>query len=233
MKKISTLSLLLFAIVLFAVACSKDNYTAPKASLSGNIIRAEDGTLVPQQTINGGLLQLFQTDLNENPTSINNAFHSDGSYENTMLFDGNYKLVVNGPFFYDDTLRVDVRGATQLDIKVRPYLTLSAEITTVTASSATVTVGVALGANNNAQKIARVGAVIGTTNSLDVNFSSQRFLTNTESQSNVDIVTKQHSYMFTNLTPNTTYYIRGLARTINTGNYYNYAPLITLRTLAN
>ncbi|MEJ5055979.1 DUF3823 domain-containing protein [Sphingobacterium sp. MYb382] len=233
MKKISTLSLLLFTILLLAVGCSKDNYTAPKASLSGNIIRAEDDALVPQQTINGGLLQLFQTDLNENPTSINSAFHSDGSYENAMLFDGNYKLVVNGPFFYDDTLRVDVRGATQLDIKVRPYLTLSAEITTVTASSATVTVGVALGANNNAQKIARVGAVIGTTNSLDVNFSSQRFLTNTESQSNVDIVTKQHSYMFTNLTPNTTYYIRGVARTINLGNYYNYAPLITLKTLAN
>jgi len=233
MRKISPLSLLLFAILLLAVACSKDNYTAPKASLSGNIIRAEDGTLVPQQTINGGLLQLFQTDLNENPTSINNAFHSDGSYANEMLFDGHYKIVATGAFFYDDTLRVDVRGATKLDIKVRPFTEVTAAVTHVTARGATVRVRVALGQNNTEQKIARVGAVIGTTSTLDINFFTQRIQTNTEEVPNAAVLDEEYVVNFSDLLPNTTYYLRGVARTINLGNRYNYAPLITLKTLAN
>lgn len=219
--------------VLSFTACSKDNYEAPTSSLFGQIIDVETNEPIPQQSINGGTLRLFQTDLVDNPTSINSTFQTDGSYSNSMLFDGNYKAVIDGPFFYDDTIYVDVRGNKEQNLHARAYLHVNTEVFNVTSTSATVKVSMRLGKDNNEQKIARVAAVIGTTNSLDINFFSQRELINTEAIENSEITSSTYEYTFEGLQPNTTYYIRGCGRTINTGNYYNYAPLIEITTPGN
>lgn len=227
-NNITTLGLCLFALVVGS--CSKDNYDAPAAGLQGRILDKETMEPIPQQAINGAKLQLFQTDLSNNATSINSSFHPDGTYNNDVLFDGNYKVVVNGPFFYRDTVHIDIQGQTQHDIVVQAYLHIETEVTEVTANSATVTLTVNRGASNPDQKIARLAAVIGTTNSLDINFFTQRELIDTEPLEDELIENQQQTYVFENLEPNTTYYIRGAARTINTGNYYNYSPVIEITT---
>lgn len=219
--------------ILSFTACTKDNYEAPAASLSGQIIDVETNEPIPQQSINGGTLQLFQTDLVDNPTSINSVFKSDGSYQNSMLFNGNYKVVINGPFFYDDTVYMDVHGNTVQNLNARAYMHVDTEVSNITSTSATIKVKLRLGKDNDEQKIARVAAVIGTTNSLDINFFTQRGLTDTEAIDNATITSSTYEYTFDGLEPNTTYYVRGGGRTINTGNYYNYAPLIEIKTLAN
>lgn len=221
----------LFVLGLFS-ACSKDNYQVPNASLYGEIIDEQTKELVPQQTINGGQLQLFQTDISDKATSINSVLQSNGDYRNDMLFDGNYKIVLNGPFFYDDTLSVKINGETKQDILVRAYLHVKSDVVEVTANSAKVKVHVLNGLNND-QKIARIAAVMGTTNSLDINFFSLRELTDTESIDNEQLLNAEHTYEFKDLKPNTTYYVRAAARTINTGNYYNYSPMIEIKTLDN
>lgn len=224
---------LIIMLFICTLGCQKDNYKFPSSSLQGMIVDQATGEAVPLQIINGGALQLFQTDLVENSTSINSSFHADGSYTNTLLFDGNYRIVVNGPFLYSDTLRVAIIGDTNMNIPVLPYLQIDSEIVQVTANKITIRVRPVASDSNKNTKIARIAAVIGTTNSLDINFYGQRMLTNTEQIPNPNLLTQWQEYTFEGLTPATTYYIRGAARTINTGNFYNYTLPLIINTLAN
>lgn len=230
-KNIKFSNLLLFSLLLLGiVSCEKDNYKAPSATFKGNVLDKVTGELVPQQTINGGILRLFQTDLTENSVAITSYFTSEGTFQNRMLFDGNYKVVADGPFFYDDTLSININQLTAADIMVRPYLYVTAEVVSTTQTTAIIKVKTAFGPGNTTQKIARVGLVAGLTNSLDINFYTIRELTNTETVTNVEILAKEYTYELKDLKPKSTYYIRGAARTINTGNYYNYAPMLTIKT---
>jgi hypothetical protein len=147
-----------------------------------------------------------------------------------MLFDGHYKMVADGPFFYDDTVKVNVNQLTTQDITVRPYLYVTAEVVSKTETSAKIKVKTTFGPGNTMQKIARVGVVAGLTNSLDVNFFSFRELTNTEAVADDAVLATTYVYELKDLKPKSTYYIRGVARTINTGSYYNYAPMLTITT---
>ena len=223
-------TVLLFAVLSIA-GCKIDNYPAPASSLSGNIVDAVTGAKVPEQTLNGGLVQLYQIGYSSNaPNPINSAMHSDGSYNNNLLFDGTYKLVATGPFTYTDTLNVTVKGHTVQDIKVIPNLTVTAVLASKTSTSITLTVNIAQSAAASSQQIARVGAIAGITNSLDVNNYAARTLVNTESMTNADAVAQTYSIVLTGLNPGTTYYVRGGSRTINNGNFYNYAPVFQVTT---
>lgn len=219
-----------FLLFVFLNACKKDNYKLPDAELYGNIIDATTGKNVPQQTnVSGGYLQLFQTDYPK-PTAIQTALHVDGSYTRGFMFSGHYKVVPTGPFFYLDTLNVNVNGSTKLDIKVIPYLTVTSELLSKTATSITIRVKVAQPAQNT-QKIARILAVAATFNTVDVNnYNSNRGLTNTEAIDNAVVVNANYDYTITDLKPGTLYYVRGGGRTINTGSYYNYAPMLAVTT---
>lgn len=227
MKKI--LILLLF-VTLLTGACKKDNYEYPESELSGNLLDAETGLNVPQQiNAGGGYLQLFQTDYPK-PSAIQTALRVDGSYTRAFIFDGNYKVVPTGPFQYIDTLSVAVNGSSKLDIKVLPYLRISCELQSKTSTSITVRVKVSQAAQP-AQKIARVLAVAAPFNTVDVNnYAGDRWLTNTETETNSAIVDSVYTYTIGKLKPNTIYYVRGGGRTINTGNYYNYSPMMEVMT---
>ncbi|MBG6234965.1 hypothetical protein IWX76_001533 [Pedobacter sp. CAN_A7] len=217
------------AIALFS-ACKKDNYDSPDAELSGNIVDAETGIKVPQQTnISGGYLHLFQTDYPK-PSAIQTALHPDGSYTRGFMFSGQYKVVPTGPFFYLDTVNVTVNGPTTLDIKVVPYLTITTEVLSKTGTSITVRVKVAQSAKST-QKIARVLAVAAPFHTVDVNnYAGSRGLTDTEPIANAKVVATSYEYTITGLKPNTLYYVRGGGRTINTGSYYNYSPMLEITT---
>jgi len=230
-KNIKLSTLFIYPLLIWSiVSCEKDNYKGPSSAIMGRVVDQPNAALVPQQTINGGILRLFQTDIVANAAAITSYFKSDGTFENKMLFDGQYKLVADGPFFYDDTLMIKINQNTVQDIVVRPYLYVTAELVSKSANAAKIKVKTILGPGNTAQKIARVGVVAGTTNSLDINFFAVRELTNTEVVDNSSIVATDYVYELKGLKPKTTYYIRGAARTVNTGNYYNYAPMLTIIT---
>jgi hypothetical protein len=219
-----------FLLVILISACKKDNYKSPDAELSGNIIDITTGKNVPQQTnVGGGYLQLFQTDYPK-PSAIQTALHTDGSYMHSFLFNGNYKIVPTGPFFYLDTLNVKVNGLTKIDIKVIPYLTVTCALLGKTSTSITVRVNVAQPAQST-QKIARVLAVAAPFNTVDVNnYTSNRGLTNTEALDNATIVNTSYDYTISQLKPATHYYVRGGGRTINAGSYYNYSSMLEVTT---
>ena len=226
---------LFLSLAVMISACKKDNYKAPDTTISGNVVDAATGANVPQQTLNGAKIRLYQTDYS-NPQPINSSIHADGSYENDFIFSGNYKVVAEGPFFYTDTVKLNIKGSAKQDLKVTPYLTVTCQLLSKTASSITVKVKIKRSAQNT-QKIARVAVIAGTTNSTDINnyynlntTNNGRVLENTEAVADADAITKDYTFTLSSLTPGTLYYVRGCARTINTGNFYNYAPMLEITT---
>lgn len=218
-------------------ACKKDNYKSPDAGIYGNIIDAETGKVVPQQTnINGGYMEVFQTDYSLTPTANRTALRVDGSFTRDFIFNGQYKVVLTGPFLYKDTLNVKVSGKTKLDVKVIPYLTVSCELLSKTSTSVSVRVKVTQSAQNT-QKIARVATVAGTFNTVDINYydnqsqsGNGRAITNVQGVANSDVVVTNYDYTLSGLKPGTLYYVRGCSRTINDGSYYNYSPMLEVTT---
>lgn len=125
MKKIN----ILFAIVLLAgglFSCEYDNYEEPKSQLSGTIHYQGDPINVAYNEVG---FQLWEEGW-ELDYPIDVAVAQDGTYS-ALLFKGTYKLIIDenqGPFRNipnpetgSDSILVELKGDTELDIEVEPY----------------------------------------------------------------------------------------------------------------
>jgi hypothetical protein len=104
-----------------------DNYDAPDGGIKGRILDAETGEPVPLpvQGSTGTIINLFE--LNTDATkSIDFYAKYDGTYENAQVFNGDYEIVVNGPFVSPCEGNVTVKGQTSYDLKALPYARISA-----------------------------------------------------------------------------------------------------------
>lgn len=228
-------------------SCTKDNYEQPNASISGFLKDVNSGEAIPGVVGNGnfGDLQFFQLDyLVQNPAGFSIAgFKADGSYSNATLFKGKYKLVPRGPYFYSDTVIVDLEGTKNVDLEVVPFVNVGITLEEVTSNSITVKVKASRSVQADAfikQQISQVVAILGTTAGVNYNnyyvvnnnTSNYRYVTNTTNIANEVISTTDYSYTFENLKPNTTYYLRGASRVSNNNpsNYYNYSKLLSVKT---
>lgn len=112
---------------LFA-GCEKDNYDPPSSELEGRVVYNGE----PIGVMSGQVeLELWQPNAGyELFTKIPVMVAQDGSYS-AVLFDGDYKLVVrsnDGPWLNNtDSIDVQVRGNTIMDLEVVPYYTIAAE----------------------------------------------------------------------------------------------------------
>lgn len=137
-------SLLAGAVLL--VSCAKDNVDPPSSTLSGRIVYQDQVVGVRSNASQdlgnrSTMLELWQPGyqfFEKFPIFVD----QDGTFTAT-LFDGDYQLVRtrgNGPWVDNtDTIEVQVRGNTVLDVPVQPYFTIqNASIqrsgTTVTAT---------------------------------------------------------------------------------------------------
>jgi len=100
--------------------CELDNVDPPSSTLSGRVIYQDQPVGVRN---NGVQLELWQRGY-QLFTKIPVYVNQDGSYSAT-LFNGNYKLVRlrdSGPWMNNtDTIEVQVKGNTVVDVPVQPY----------------------------------------------------------------------------------------------------------------
>ena len=80
-------------------SCGLDNYDAPTASLSGAIIDKETKENVPGQAQNGTKIRMYEFYNDEWSVQPNDSWVSqDGTFSNTAVFTGKYKILAEGPF---------------------------------------------------------------------------------------------------------------------------------------
>jgi hypothetical protein len=130
--------LIILGIAWMAIsACSKtDNYSAPDQTLRGRIIDAGTGKNMPGEVSGengtGTRIELRELSWSDNPTPQYLATMQDGTYNNTKIFAGHYKisadgafvpLVQTGPNPVDKSKEMDIQGGvTELDFTVEPFL---------------------------------------------------------------------------------------------------------------
>lgn len=113
----------LIASCIFLLSCEKDNYDEPVSILSGRIIYNNEPVGVRSNALE---LELWQHGY-ANFTKIPVFIKQDGTFS-AILFDGKYKLVrMNGAPWENntDSIDVEVRGNTIVDVPVVPYFSLS------------------------------------------------------------------------------------------------------------
>lgn len=123
----------LFYHILFATlmvtgfaSCGYDNFDEPRSMLSGNV--QYNGQNLQLQGSGGSIqLQAYQTGY-ELKSPITIYVNQEGRFS-ARLFNGHYKLVTkdnNGPWVNNrDTIEVDIKGNTEVNIPVTPYFLLS------------------------------------------------------------------------------------------------------------
>ncbi|MDR0698513.1 MAG: DUF3823 domain-containing protein [Tannerella sp.] len=155
MKKIN-LYLTSMAIMFLLTGCLNelDNYDAPDGGITGKILDAETNEPVPLpvQGSTGTIINLYE--LNTDATkSVDFYAKYDGTYENTQVFNGDYEIVVNGPFVSPCKGNVTVKGQTSYDLKALPYARINAS---ATVSGGVVTVQYAVNTTSSSFKVSDV-----------------------------------------------------------------------------
>jgi hypothetical protein len=165
MRKIflATMSLSLFILV---SGCKKDNYDPPQSQLTGKVVF--QGQAVGVRS-NGVQLEIWQPGF-QLYTKIPVYVAQDGTFS-AMLFDGDYKLTRlkgNGPWADNtDTINVQVRGATTVDVPVDAYFIVKGE--TIQKNGSNITTTFSLQRGNTSKNLEDVRLYLGRTNIIDPN----------------------------------------------------------------
>lgn len=104
-----------------------DNYDSPNGGIKGQILDAETNEPIPLpvQGSTGVIINMFEQNTDATQ-SVDFYAKMDGTYENSKLFNCDYKIVVNGPFVSPCEEFITVKGQTTLDLKAIPYARITA-----------------------------------------------------------------------------------------------------------
>lgn len=157
---------LLLVACLLATGCEKDNFDPPASTLTGQVVY--QGAPIGLRS-DGVQLELWQPGYQQFE-KIPVFVAQDGSFS-ASLFDGDYKLVLlrgNGPWEDNtDTIDVQVRGATTVDVPVNPYYVIGNA--GFSESGGTVTANFQISEASGSRPLESVVLLIGTTAIVDAN----------------------------------------------------------------
>ncbi|REA62877.1 hypothetical protein DSL64_08130 [Dyadobacter luteus] len=122
MMKNIKLCLSVLVLVLALSGCSIDNYPAPDAQLHGTFLDIETNEPVEQDIIRGSTIEFVEHGYASETKQVM-VVRNDGSYRNNLIFSNTYTITpVRGNFVPAEPQQVNVKGDTQLDFKVQPYI---------------------------------------------------------------------------------------------------------------
>lgn len=135
-----TINLILLSLAVCFSSCLNeiDNYDAPNGGIKGLILDAETKEPIPLPVSGStGVIINLQEQNTDATKSIDFYAKADGSYENSRVFNGDYKIVVNGPFVSPTEGTIKINGQTSYDLTATPYSRISA---TASVSGQTVSI---------------------------------------------------------------------------------------------
>ena len=220
-------TLLLFFFLFALSSCEIDNYESPELTISGEILDAETNELVESGGINAGTIVKLYEGNSIQPLIYNTL--PEGTFINSKVFPGNYLLEAEGPFtMVEEGLQnLVIDSDEEIEIKVIPHVRLTINIEE--QSGVTAKIKLSYEKVLPEQKLLDLGIVWSEYRNPNIySFPEGSILQ--EDVSTLDLTTGEKSFILENLKSNTTYYVRGSARTANTGNYYNYSTQLILQT---
>lgn len=115
--------LLLTLLTTLLSACFElDNYDAPNAGINGSLTDSETGEAIYTEQPDGYRIKLLDMGYKD-PTPLYFWGKADGTFRNVALFGGTYKVTpIDGPFFPVSEEEVKLKGITDHNFKVIPYL---------------------------------------------------------------------------------------------------------------
>jgi hypothetical protein len=111
-----------------ATSCEVDNYAEPDATITGTVTDAITGKGLSTEQPNGFQIRHEQTSWSDTPTPLYFWGRADGTYTNTKMFAGTYKITpYNGAFVIPDPKTVELKAGAvaSADFTVTPYLSFS------------------------------------------------------------------------------------------------------------
>ncbi len=145
----------------------------------------------------------------------------DGTFSNTAVFTGKYKILAEGPFETVEPIEMEVSGSKQMNFEVTPFLRISAEATSNETGKVTVKTSV----DNVLDKtIQAVEFYYCKTPYVDKNTFTAKESVELGTETELDIATYSHT--FENLKSGKTFYFRVGALAVNPGGFYNYSKVI-------
>ncbi|MBC6611399.1 DUF3823 domain-containing protein [Hymenobacter sp. BT507] len=166
----------LLASAMLFTSCAKDNVDPPKSRLTGRVVYQDQAVGVrsfgsTNLGSNASMLELWQRGFGLF-TKIPVFVDQDGTFS-AELFNGDYKLVRsrgNGPWVDNtDSISVNVKGNTVVDVPVQPYFTFSNASIQKNGSTVTATCTVAKTATRNIDRVVLFisrTAIVDATNNL-------------------------------------------------------------------
>ena len=132
-------SLIFFLAAFSFNSCKIDNYAEPQETLRGRVVDAATGELVlTDQGSEGTRIRLRELSWKETKVPDNFDFNcmKEGIFQNTKVFSGHYNVRIDGAFIplvrttsagdtlIDESKYVDIKGVTEVEFKVQPFLKL-------------------------------------------------------------------------------------------------------------
>lgn len=230
MKKIINISVILL-LVTFFVACENDidNYGAPNGGIRGAVLDKETNEPIPLpvQGGSGVIVNLFEQNTGASK-SVDFRAKQDGTYENSQVFNADYKVVVNGPFVERCEGLVTIKGQTEFNLSATPYsrITMQAEV----SADNKVTITYNAIPSSSAYQISEVSVMWNFAPGVDVNTS------NYAGKENLSAISGSHTFDLANdsefqknhykiVSNNNKIYVRVAAKTANGVNYSTVAEL--------
>lgn len=131
MKKLLNISLFIAAI-LFCASCSDDidNYSSPNGGIKGTVYDKGTDEPIPLavQGGSGSQVSLFEMETGATEAITFRAKH-DGTFEHTKVFNGKYRIVLEGPFAGVCEDYITVKGETEVKLYAIPMARIQATAT--------------------------------------------------------------------------------------------------------
>ncbi len=228
MKKLINIILMGVAI-LASSACTKiDNYPGPNASFQGTLISSTGGNF----PTSGGSTQIWLQQIGWTaPQTIPSKF--DGTFEDTQLFSGGYKVVPTGGAFWPvyDTVTVNLTKGTTHNFTVTPYLVIKNFTATLNGTTLTLTYDIdapivaGLPTIKDTQPYVNTTALVGTGASIQV-FSDANAVTINKDFVDMTAADKSMTLTVPNLIPGRTFFVRVGVRLSDSYNSSNFSNII-------
>lgn len=212
---------------LLLASCSKnvDNYPAPDAGIQGSLTDGQSGNPFQSEEPNGFRIRLI-AEAYKDATPIDFWGKPDGTFENTKVFSGDYKVIpIEGAFFPVDTQEVSIAGLKQIDFKVTPFLTVTAS---ATAHASSIVTQYKISRTRIEGKISTCKSLVSVHPAIS-NTVFDKAITHDLSEIDDDtILDTTFRDSVPDLKSGQTYYVRIAVYANNPLNKYNYSPVIKI-----